>query len=127
MYSVFEGNERHYVRIISIEDNSYMDKPNVILKCNGTIYQRDRLSETGVSTSKYSIRVKVFKDFLINFVLNELSTGDEIMIVGHSGMETVKGGFGIRITIAEEIYKADWEHYFTYPKTGEGVKWKDWS
>lgn len=127
MFSHFEANEKHYVRIKEIDDNSYLDTPNVTLKCYGHIYSRSRRSETGVSRETYSIIVKVYSSFLMGFVLNELSEGETIMIIGHSAMTKVKGGFTTRVTVAEQIYKSEWEKYFDYSNNGNGISWKDWS
>lgn len=124
MYSQFEANERHYVRIKEITDNSYMDNPNVTLKCVGYSYSRRGL-DNEIRREPYSITVRVYS-YLMSYVLNELSIGDKVMIIGHSAMVRSPKGFGNRVTVAEQIYKSDWESYFPYKTDGTGTKWSDW-
>lgn len=121
MFSHFESNEIHNVKIKEIEDNSYLDNPNVTLKCKGTIYSRDKRSETGIQKDTYTINVKIYSTSLMSFVLNELLVGDDVMIVGHTAMSKVKGGFSIRVTVAEQIYKSEWEKYLPNESYQRGI------
>lgn len=110
MYSQFEANERHYVRIKTLTDCSYQDFPYVTLGCYGYIFSRDEGSASGVAKDSYHITVRVYGK-LMGFVTNELKEGDTVLIIGHSAMAKCNG-YSTRVTVAEQIYKADWEHYF---------------
>lgn len=112
MFTQFEGNERHYLKITDIRDNSYYDKPNVTLRGVGVIGYRSGTSDTGLREETYSITVRVFGK-LMGYVLNELSIGDQVYLIGHSAMGKVNG-YTIRITVAEQIYKSDWVNYFSF-------------
>lgn len=110
MYSQFESNERHFVKIKTLTDCSYLDNPYVTLGCYGYILSRDEGSPTGVTKDCYSITVRVYGE-LMGFVTSELREGDNVLIIGHSAMAKLNG-YATRVTVAEQIYKADWEHYF---------------
>lgn len=111
MFVQFEGNEKHFVRIKDITDNSRCDYPYVTLKCFGYMYSRGRRSATGIAKDSYTIIIRVY-DELMGFVINELSIGDDIFVVGHSGMAKLNG-YATRVTVAEQIYKSDWTNYFS--------------
>ena len=110
MYSQFEANERHYVRIKTLTDCSYLDKPYVTLSCYGYILSRDEGSTTGVRKESYTITVRVYGK-LMGFVTSELREGDNVLIIGHTAMAKLKG-YATTVAVAEQIYKADWEYYF---------------
>lgn len=109
MIKEFGVNERHLVKIKDIIDNSYSDYPYVTLSCYGYRYSISKRSASGVTKDSYSIIVRVY-DELMGYALNELSIGDTVLILGHSGTAKLNG-FATRVTIAEQIYKADWEYY----------------
>lgn len=121
MFSQFGSNERHFVKIKEIIDSSYMDYPYVTLSCYGYIFHPSKGSESKVSKSKYTIIVRCY-GFMMSFVLNELSVGDNICVIGHSATAKLNG-FATRVTEADQIYKADWENYFSLDNIGNGVSW----
>ena len=123
MFTQFEANERHYLKIIEIQDNTHWDKPCVTLRCRGVIASRDRNKDSGIATDIYSCTVRAYPP-LSGYILNELSEGDEIYLIGHSAMASVNG-YPRRVTVAEQIYKAEWTSYFTDIRTRDGTRWKD--
>lgn len=126
IYSMFESNEKHILKVLELIDNSYLDKPSVTIKGKGYIYIRDRNTQTGVAKKPYTVTLKVY-GYLMNYVLNEINIGDHIMVIGHTEMAKSSAGFFNRVTVPEQIYKCDWMHYFVQPLDGNGTSWKDWS
>ena len=111
MFTPFGSNEFHYVKIKEIKDNSYYDTPRLVLTCTGGVSNPSKRSSTGLQKDTYKITVVVY-GILMSFVQNELSIGDTIYIVGHTSQLTFDGRFKQRITIADQIYKAEWSNYF---------------
>lgn len=109
-YSQSGSNEIHNLIIRKIEDNSWMDRPSVTLSCIGYIL-RTLGSSREVDKISYSCTVRVYGD-LMGYVLNELSYGDKICVIGHSDMAILNGRFKQRVTTADQIFKSDWLHYF---------------
>lgn len=112
MFAPIEGNEKHYIRITNIKDNSYYDNPCVDIRGGGLIAYRSEKSETGIREEAYYITIRVYGK-LMGFVLNELSIGDQIFVIGHTGI-VKSNGYPTRVTIAEQIYKSDWVNYFSF-------------
>lgn len=111
MFTPFGSNEYHYVILKDIKDNSYYSTPRLLLKCFGGVSNPSRRSNTGLQKDTYNITVVVY-GILMGFVQNELSIGDKIYIVGHTGQIKLDKQFSKRVTIADQIYKAEWSNYF---------------
>lgn len=124
MYGLFEANEKHYVKILNIEDNTSWSTPCLTLRCRGYIYNRSRQAEKGIALDNYTITVRV-KGNLIGYVLNELCEGDTVFIIGHTAMGKCNG-YVKRITIAEQIYKSEWHYYFKIGGDDNGTSFKEW-
>lgn len=111
MWSLSGNNEIHNLIIRDITDCSWMDNPYVTLKCTG--YIRQGIGSTReIDRRKYTCTVRVYGE-LMGYVNNELSKGDNICVIGYSDNALVDGKYKIRVTVATQIYKADWLHYFT--------------
>lgn len=104
------SNEVHNLIIKNIEDRSWMDNPYVILGCTGYIL-REIGGKREVDKIRYSCTVKVLGD-LMGYAVNELAIGDKIFVIGHSDMTVLNGRYKVRITVADQIFKSDWLHYY---------------
>lgn len=110
MWSQSGCNEIHSLIVRGITDNSWMDKPYVTMNCTGFINPEVGLTSE-MARRKYSCMVRVYKE-LIGYVLNELAVNDKILVIGYSDMALMDGKYKQRVTVAQQIYKADWLHYF---------------
>lgn len=110
MYCQSGSNEIHNLIIKEITDNSWMDNPFVTLKCTGYIL-REIGSSREIDKISYTCTVRVYGD-LMGYVVNELSRGDKICVIGHSDTAVMDGKYKIRVTTADQIFKSDWLHYF---------------
>lgn len=104
------SNEIHNLIIKDVEDNSWMDNPYVTLKCTGYIL-REIGSNRMIDRISYGCTVRVYGD-LMGYVVNELSIGDCICVIGHSDTAVLDGRYRRRVTTADQIYKSDWLHYY---------------
>lgn len=109
MWSLTGCNEIHNLIVKGIEDNSWMDKPYVTMNCIGYINPEVGLTNE-FARHRYSCSVRAY-DELVGYVLNELAIGNKILVIGHSDMALLDKKFRQRVTIAKQIYKADWLHY----------------
>jgi len=124
MYPQFEANERHFIRIKEIIDCRYMDKPTIKIKGKGIIYARDRGYNSGIKKEEYNITIYAY-NALVEYIINELSIGDHIFIIGHTGVRGTTNGYFVRVTIAEQIYKSEWH---SYCNTGNNLGgWNDFN
>lgn len=110
MYCQSGSNEIHNLIVKDISDNSWRDNPFVTLKCTGKIL-REIGSSRDIDKASYSCTVRVYGD-LMGYVVNELSIGDYICVIGHSDMAQLNGRFLQRVTVADQIFKSDWLHYY---------------
>lgn len=104
------SNEVHNLVIKNIDDKSWMDNPYVILSCTGYIL-REIGGKREVDKIRYSCTVKVLGD-LMGYAVNELTIGDKIFVIGHSDTTVLNGRYRVRITVADQIFKSDWLHYY---------------
>ena len=63
MYGLFEANEKHYVKILNIEDNTSWSTPCLTLRCRGYIYNRSRQAEKGIALDNYTITTQACQHF----------------------------------------------------------------
>ena len=103
MFHQSGSNEIHNLIIRDITDNSWMDNPYVTIKCTGYLLN-------DIKKISYSCTVRVYGD-LMQYVINELRRSDKICVVGHSDMAHVDK-YLRRVTVADQIFKSDWLHYF---------------
>lgn len=104
------SNEIHNLIIRDIEDSSWKDNPYVTLKCLGHIL-RELGSTRMVDKISYGCTVRVYGD-LMGYATNELAVGDSICVIGHSDMALLNGRYKQRVTVADQIFKSDWLHYY---------------
>lgn len=109
-FSPAGSNEIHNLTIKDIDDNSWRDNPFVTIRGTGHIL-REIGGKREVDKIWYSCTVRVYGD-LIGYVVNELSIGDKICVVGHSDMALLNGRIKVRVTVADQIFKMDWLHYY---------------
>lgn len=111
MYCQSGSNEIHNCIIRNIEDCSWKDSPYVTMKCTGYIL-REVGSPRAIDKISYTCTVRVYGD-LMGYVVNELSVGDKICVIGHSDMAYCDSKYLLRVTTADQIFKSDWLHYFS--------------
>lgn len=104
------SNEIHNLVVKDITDNSWQDNPYVTLKCTGYIL-RELGSRREIDRISYSCIVRVYGD-LMGYATNELAVGDMICVIGHSDTALLDGRFKTRVTVADQIFKSDWLHYY---------------
>lgn len=104
------SNEIHNLIVKDITDNSWQDKPYVTLKCTGYIL-RELGSNRMVDKISYNCTVRVYGN-LMGYATNELAVGDKIFVIGHSDMAQLNGKYLQRVTVADQIFKPDWLHYY---------------
>lgn len=108
-YIAYEANEYHHLIIKDITDKTYCTVPKIELSCYGYIYARDSSLPSGTVKDRYNITI-VCQGPIMEYVKQELVSGDRIFVVGHSATATVNG-YGRRVIKTECIYKEDWLNY----------------
>lgn len=106
------SNEYHHLTIKFIDDYSYdPTKSYVRLKCKGKIIYRRAKARNGYTLYTYDINVYV-AGRLKEYVLAELTTGDDIFVIGRTKNWKPYKSNTIRALTAECIYREDWLKFY---------------
>ena len=112
MYINQGSTEYHHLNIKWIDDYSNeINRDYVRMRCIGKNIYRSTKGKSGYVISGYNVLVYVHGR-LKDYVLNELTIGDDILVVGRSIDRKPNTYTRQRCLLAECIYREDWLKYY---------------
>lgn len=115
---ILEGSNCYHSLKVQ-EVRTYEDKR--YLQCRGGRFRRDLKNPSGWRVIDYDLTVRV-EGFLTEYVDYEISSGDNIFVVGYPADSIYKTSDKVLrypIVVAECIFKADYLKYFPMKNIGE--------